>query len=161
MSQKFFNKSAPGFLILLLVFVFSPFSTHGAERLPHNIRWSATAILLDGIDAREKYFIPVKEAVDFISSHSRFKVHFFGEAFDLSHTYTFYDCYAGLQQCVMVNKDDLDPSIWESVRTRNFYMILWETAGYPPLHAGGTWGAAEGVNCKDNLIMSHFCGEIG
>ena len=145
MSRKHSNKSTLGFLILLLVFVVSPFSTKAAERLPKNIQWKATAILLDGIDTREKYSIPVKEAVGFISSNSRFKVQFSGEVFDIPHTYTFYDCAAGPQQCVMVNKWDLDPSIWESVPTRDFYMLLWDTAGNPPLQAGGTWGVADGV----------------
>jgi hypothetical protein len=133
------------FLMVPLVFLLAPFSSKAAERLPNNIRWRATAILLDGIDTREKYFIPVKEAVDFISSNSRFKVHVFGEAFDLPHTYTFYDCDAGPQQCVVVNKWDIDPSIWESVPTRDFYILLWDTAGNPPLQAGGTWGVADGV----------------
>ncbi|MGE5301883.1 MAG: hypothetical protein ACM3TN_01060 [Alphaproteobacteria bacterium] len=145
MSQKHFSKSALGFLILLLVFVVSPFSTKAAQRLPKSIRWTATAILLDGIDTREKYSIPVKEAVNFISSNSRFKVRFSGEVFDLPHTYTFYDCYAGPQQCVLVNKWDVDPFIWESVPMRDFYMVLWDTAGNPPLLAGGTWGVADGV----------------
>ncbi len=145
MSRKHSTKSTLGFLILLLVFVISPFSTKAAERLPKNIQWKATAILLDGIDTREKYSIPVKEAVGFISSNSRFKVQFSGEVFDIPHTYTFYDCAAGPQQCVMVNKWDLDPSIWESVPTRDFYMLLWDTAGNPPLQAGGTWGVADGV----------------
>jgi hypothetical protein len=146
MSRKHFDKSALGFLIVLLVFVCLPCSTKAAERLPKNIQWKATAILLDGIDTREKYSTPVKEAAEFISSHSRFKVQFSGEVFDIPHTYTFYDCAAGLQQCVMVNKWDLDPSIWESVPTRDFYMLLWDTAGHPPLQAGGTWGVADGVN---------------
>jgi hypothetical protein len=145
MSQKHFSKSALGFLILLLVFVVSPFSIKAAQRLPKYIRWTATAILLDGIDTREKYSIPVKEAVNFVSSNSRFKVQFSGEVFDLPHTYTFYDCDAGLQQCVMVNKWDIDPSVWESVPGRDFYMLLWDTAGNPPLQAGGTWGVADGV----------------
>ena len=64
MSRKHSNKSTLGFLILLLVFVVSPFSTKAAERLPKNIQWKATAILLDGIDTQEKYSIPVQEAVD-------------------------------------------------------------------------------------------------
>jgi hypothetical protein len=101
--------------------------------------------LLDGIDRREKYSIPVKEAVGFVSSYSRFKVQFSGEDFDIPHTYTFYNCAAGPQQCVTVNKWDLDPSIWDSVPTRDFYMLLWDTAGNLPLQAGGTWGVADGV----------------
>jgi len=146
MSRKHFNKSSISFSILLLVFVVMSFSTKAAERLPNSIQWRATAILLDGIDTREKYSIPVKEAINFIDTNSKFKIQFSGEVFDLPHTYTFYDCAAGPQQCVMVNKGDLDPSIWESVRTRDFYMILWDTAGHPPLQAGGTWGVADGVN---------------
>ena len=125
MSLQRFSKSALGFFILLLVFVVVvPFATEAAAGLPGNIQWRATAILLDGIDTTEKYSIPVKEAVNFISSNSRFKIQFSGEVFDIPHTYTFYDCDTGLQQCVMVNKWDLDPSIWESVPTRDFYMIL-------------------------------------
>ena len=114
-------------------------------RLPKNIQWKAEAILLDGINTREKYSIPVKEAARFISSNSRFKVTFSDEVFDNPHTYTFYDCYAGLQKCVVVNKGDIDPSIWESVPTRDFYMLLWDTAGNPLLQAGSTWGVSEGV----------------
>ena len=114
-------------------------------RLPKNIQWKAEAILLDGINTREKYSIPVKEAARFISSNSRFKVTFSDEVFDNPHTYTFYDCYAGLQKCVVVNKGDIDPSIWESVPTLDFYMLLWDTAGNPPLQAGSTWGVSEGV----------------
>jgi len=144
MSRRYFNKSSVGLLIVMLVFVLSPVCVKAVERLPKNIQWRATAILLDGIDKREKYSIPLKEALNFISSHSRFKIQFSGEVFDIPHTYTFYDC-GGAQQCVLVNKWDLDPSIWESVRTRDFYMILWETAGNPPLLAGGTWGVADGV----------------
>jgi hypothetical protein len=145
MSRKHFKKSTLGFLILLLVFVVSPLSTKAAERLPKSIQWRATAILLDGIDTREKYSIPVKEAINFISSHSRFKIQFSGEVFDVPHTYTFYDCPEGSRTCVVVNKGDLDPAIWESVPTRDFYMILWNTAGHPPLQAGSTWGVADGV----------------
>jgi hypothetical protein len=145
MSQKLCNKRILAFLILVLVFVVYPSSSEAAQGLPGNIQWRATAILLDGIDTREKYSIPIKEAVRFISSHSRFKVHFSGEVFDDPHTYTFYDCPEGLQTCVLVNKWDVDPSIWESLRTRDFYMILWDTAGNPPLQAGGTWGVADGV----------------
>jgi hypothetical protein len=144
MPRKHLNKNAlASVILLLLVFVFRAFTTEAAERLPKNIQWKATAILLDGIDTREKYSIPVKEAINFISSHSRFKIQFSGEVFDLPHTYTFYDCDAGPQQCVIVNKWDLDTSIWESVRTRDFYMLLWDTAGHPPLQAGGTWGVAD------------------
>jgi hypothetical protein len=145
-SRKHFNKSSLAFLILLLAIVFSPCSTKAAERLPKSIQWRATAILLDGIDTREKYSIPVKEAINFISDNSRFKVHFSGEVFDITHTFTYYDCPESPQQCVLVNKWDLDPSIWESVPTRDFYMILWDTAGHSPLQAGGTWGVADGVN---------------
>ena len=147
MARQYFSKIKLGFLLLVLglVFVLSPLSTNAAQRLPKNISWRATAILLDGIDTREKYSIPVKEAVNFVRSHSRFKVQFSRKVFDTLHTYTFYGC--GLaQQCVLVNKWDLDPSIWESVRTRDFYMILWNSAGNPPLLAGGTWGVAAGVS---------------
>src|SRR5215813_10609135 len=70
MSRKHFNKSSISFSILLLVFVVMSFSTKAAERLPNSIQWRATAILLDGIDTREKYSIPAKEAVRFISSLS-------------------------------------------------------------------------------------------
>jgi len=145
MSRKHFNERALVFLILLVVFVVLPFSTEAAVGLPGNIQWRATAILLDGIDTTEKYSIPVKEAVNFISSNSRFKVQFSGEVFDIPHTYTFYDCGLGPQQCVVVNKWDLDPSVWEAVRTRDFYMLLWDTGGNAPLQAGGTWGVADGV----------------
>lgn len=145
MSRQYFTRIKLGFLMLLFVFLLSPFSSEAAERLPKNIQWRARAILLDGIDTKEKYSIPVKEAVNFISSNSRFKVQFSGEVFDIPHTYTFYDCYLGPQQCVMVNKWDVDPFIWESVPTRDFYMLLWDTGGNPPLQAGGTWGVAEGV----------------
>src|SRR6266581_8393971 len=131
--------------VLAVFLPLTSLTTKAQVRLPNNIQWKATAILLDGIDTREKYSIPVKEAVGFISSYSRFKVQFSGEDFDIPHTYTFYDCAAGPQQCVMVNKCDLDPSIWESVPTRDFYMLLWDTAGNPPLQAGGTWGVADGV----------------
>ena len=145
MLRKHFNKSALCSLILLLVFAFSPVFTKAETLLPENIRWKATAILLDGINTTEKYSIPVTEAGEFIRSNSRFEVQFFGEVFDIPHTYTFYDCTEGLQTCVLVNKWDLDPSIWESVPTRDFYMLLWDTAGNPPLQAGGTWGVSEGV----------------
>jgi hypothetical protein len=140
------HKGALCFWTFVVVLVFTPFSTEAenGERLPENIHWRATAILLDGIDTREKYSTPVKEAVRFISSNSRFKVQFSGEVFDIPHTYTFYDC-GGAQQCVLVNKWDMDPSIWESVRTRDFYLVLWDTAGNPPLLAGGTWGVTAGV----------------
>ena len=137
MSRQYFSRDRLRFLMLVLALVLSPSSTNAAQGLPKNIQWRATAILLDGIDTREKYSIAVKEAAEFIGSHSRFKVQFSGEVFDIPHTYTFYDCDAGPQQCVLVNKWDLDPSIWESVRTRDFYMLLWETAGHPPLLAGG------------------------
>jgi hypothetical protein len=145
MSRRYFNKSAVGLLIAVLVFVLSPVCVKAVETLPKNIKWKATAILFDGIDKREKYSIPIKEAVDFISSYSRFKVNFSGEVSDSSHTYTFYDCAEGPQACVVVNKWDVDPFIWESVPTRDFYMLLWDTAGNPPLQAGGTWGVSEGV----------------
>ena len=97
MSLQRFSKSALGFFILLLVFVVVvPFATEAAAGLPGNIQWRATAILLDGIDTTEKYSIPVKEAVNFISSNSRLKIQFSGEVFDIPHTYTFYDCDTGL-----------------------------------------------------------------
>src|SRR5687768_1073791 len=132
MSRQYFSRDRLRFLMLVLALVLSRSSTNAAQGLPNNIQWRATAILLDGIDTREKYSIPVKEAINFISSHSRFKIQFSGEVFDIPHTYTYYDCGAA-QQCVVVNKWDLDPSIWESVPTRDFYMLLWDTGGHPPL----------------------------
>ena len=145
MSRRYFNKSSVGLLIGMLVFVLSPVCVKAVERLPKNIRWKATAILFDGIDKREKYSIPIKEAVDFISSYSRFKVKFSRKVTDSPHTYTFYDCAEGLQACVLVNQWDIEQVVWDSVPTRDFYMLLWDTAGNPPLLAGGTWGVADGV----------------
>jgi len=130
---------------LLLVCVLSPFTVKAVVRLPENIKWKAGAILLDGIDAKEKYSIPMKEAVDFISAHSRFKVSFFSEVSNSPHTYTYYDCSEGPQTCVLVNKWDVQQSVWDALPTRDFYMLLWNTAGNPPLLAGGTWGVADGV----------------
>ena len=145
MSRQYFSGNRFGFLILLSLFVFLTSSAKAAQRLPKNIPWRATAIFLDEFDTEEKYSIPVKEAVEFISSHSRFKVRFSDKVFDIPHTFTFYDCDIGRQRCVLVNKWDVDPSVWDSVRRRDFYMLLWDTAGNPPLLAGGTWGIADGV----------------
>lgn len=145
MSRKGLNGRMVFFLSLLTPIVFSAFSASAAERLPKEIRWTAMAILLDSIDTREKYSIPIKEAIRFVDANSRFRIQFFAEVFAEPHTYTFYDCDAGAQSCVLVNKWDLDPVIWESIRTTDFYMILWEADGHPPLLAGGTWGVADGV----------------
>ena len=76
MSRQYFSGNRLGFLILLLIFAFLTSSAKAAQRLPKNIHWRATAIFLDEFDTEEKYSIPVKEAVEFISSHSRFKVRF-------------------------------------------------------------------------------------
>jgi hypothetical protein len=146
MLRKYFSKISICFFTFVLVFVLLLSHTKaGGVRLPKNIHWNATAILLDGIEVREKYLIPVKEAVEFISSNSRFKVQFAVEISDVPHTYTFYYCGADYQQCVLVNKWDLDPFIWDTVPIKDFYMLLWDTAGNPPLLAGGTWGVADGV----------------
>ena len=112
MSCQYFSGNRLCFLILLLIFAFLTSSAKAAQRLPKNIQWRATAIFLDEFDTEEKYSIPVKEAVEFISSHSRFKVRFSDKVFDIPHTFTFYDCDIGRQRCVLVNKWDVDPSVW-------------------------------------------------
>ena len=133
-----------GWLMVVFVSVLlSPFSANAGGKLPANIEWKAGAILLDGIDRKEKYSIPVKEAVGFVSDHSRFKVSFFSEVSDSPHTYTYYSCLP--RQCVVVNKSDLQQSVWDDIPTRDFYMLLWNSDGNPPLQAGGTLGVADGV----------------
>jgi hypothetical protein len=132
-------------MVLLLVLLLSPFSVEAAVSLPKNIEWTATAILLDEIDKREKYSIPITEAVTFISSHSRLNVKVSSKASESPHTYTHYDCAEGPQKCVVVNQWDVGDSVWDSMPARDFYMLLWNTAGNPPLQSGGTWGVAVGV----------------
>jgi hypothetical protein len=132
-------------MLLVLVCVLSPFAAMAGGRLPNNIRWTGGAILFDGIDKQEKYSIPVKEAVDFMSAHSRFKVSFFSMVTDSLHTYTYYDCPEGSQTCVMVNKWDVAQTVWDAIPVRDLYMLLWEAGVHPPLQAGGTWGVADGI----------------
>jgi hypothetical protein len=131
-----------GFVCL---FVLVPFSSRAAERAPSSIRWKATAILLDGIARRQKYSIPITEAVDFIRMHSRFQVVIDAIVSPKPHTFTYYNCPAGRQTCVLVNEWDLDQSVWDALPTRDFYMLLWEAGDNPPLLAGGTWGVVHGV----------------
>jgi hypothetical protein len=128
----------------MFLYVLSPFSLSAAEAAPRSIRWTATAVLLDGIARRQKYTIPITEAVDFIRMHSRFQVVMDAIVSQKPHTFTYYDC-PGSQACVLVNEWDLEQSVWDALPTRDFYMLLWEAENNPPLMAGGTWGVANGI----------------
>jgi hypothetical protein len=99
----------------------------------------------NGIARRQKYSTPITEAVDFIRMHSRFQVAIDAIGSPKTHTFTYYNCPAGRQTCVLVNEWDLDQSVWDALPTRDFYMLLWEAGDHPPLLAGGTWGIVHGV----------------
>jgi hypothetical protein len=129
----------------MCLFVLVPFSLSAQAQTTSSIRWKATVILLDGIARRQKYTIPITEAVDFIRMHSRFNVVIDAIVSQKPHTFTYYDC-SGSQACVLVNEWDVEKSVWDALPTRDFYMLLWEAEDNPPLMAGGTWGVANGIS---------------
>jgi hypothetical protein len=150
MRQRIGRRLTVGLAVFLFLVVLAPFSIRAEEQASGSIRWQATAILLDDIARRQKYSIPITEAVDFIRTHSRFKVVIDAIVSQKPHTFTYYDCPAGRQTCVLVNEWDLDQSVWDALHTRDFYMLLWEAGDNPPLVAGGTWGVTHGVP-KDGI----------
>lgn len=101
--------------------------------------------MLDGVDVTDTYSIPLAEATAFIADHSRFTLVTEYDESSLPHTYTFYDCNEGEQTCVVTNMQDIDSGLIDTLPIADSYMFLWKRYEHPPLQAGSTWGASEGI----------------
>ncbi len=112
---------------------------------PQTFSWQMQVLALDGINRSQKVDIPVAEAVSFIEKRSRFKFSYAVTESSEPHGYTRYDCGEGPQKCVVVNYFDVNPSIVDALPVADSYLLLWNSNSNPPLQAGSTWGATEGI----------------
>jgi hypothetical protein len=107
----------------------------------HRIPWSISLVAYDGVDFGDTVKVPMKEAVEFIESRSRFKLQVNAWQSDEVHSFTNFSCAPG--NCVVVGRADVNTSRFPA---QDSFVLLWTLNGRLPLHAGSTWCADWGIS---------------
>lgn len=113
----------------------------------NTVPWHLVVLLLDQLDEVDKAHTPLKEVARFLHAESRFDLKLTFLTFNDKHEYTYdptsnrYDLHWGVL-----------PAKWiAQIPPCSAVLALYKLNGRDPIHAGSTWGLAQGVPVNGKL----------